>query len=171
MSEPWLADSVGPNMRVLICGLNPSVYSAESGISFGRPGNRFWPAALAAGLVSVDRDPAHALKHHGVGFTDLVKRPTRKASELEPHEYRDGLPRLDALAERYRPMVVCFVGLTGWRLAVDKTATAGWQARPVGPARAYLMASTSGLNAHASLDDLTSHLRVVYEACKNDPRS
>ena len=47
-----LADTVGPAMRLLVCGLNPSVYSADAGVGFARPGNRFWPAALAGGLVS-----------------------------------------------------------------------------------------------------------------------
>ncbi|MEM8705629.1 MAG: methyltransferase domain-containing protein, partial [Actinomycetota bacterium] len=51
-----LPDIVGPSMRLLICGLNPSVYSAETLVGFGRPGNRFWPAALAAGIATVDRD-------------------------------------------------------------------------------------------------------------------
>ena len=46
-----LADTVGAGMRLLVCGLNPSVYSADVGVPFARPGNRFWPAALAAGLV------------------------------------------------------------------------------------------------------------------------
>ena len=53
-----LPDTVGPDMRLLVCGLNPSVYAADAGAGFARPGNRFWPAALAAGLVSTDRDPA-----------------------------------------------------------------------------------------------------------------
>ena len=52
-----LPDIVGPAMRLLMCGLNPSVYSADVGIGFGRPGNRFWPAALMAGVASVDRTP------------------------------------------------------------------------------------------------------------------
>ena len=29
----------------------PSVYSAETLVGFGRPGNRFWPAALDAGIA------------------------------------------------------------------------------------------------------------------------
>ena len=44
-------------MRLLVCGLNPSVFSADVGIGFARNGNRYWPAALAAGIVTVDRDP------------------------------------------------------------------------------------------------------------------
>ena len=57
-----LPDTVGPGMRLLVCGLNPSVLSADVGIGFARNGNRYWPAALAAGLVTVDRDPRHAAR-------------------------------------------------------------------------------------------------------------
>ncbi|HYD10445.1 MAG TPA: uracil-DNA glycosylase family protein, partial [Acidimicrobiales bacterium] len=77
-----LPDLVRPGLRVLFCGYNPSLYAADTGVAFGRPGNRFWPAALAAGVVSVDRDPWHATRHHGVGWTDLVKRATTAADEL-----------------------------------------------------------------------------------------
>ncbi len=81
-------------MRLLVCGLNPSVYSADAGRGFARPGNRYWPAALAAGIVSRDRDTRHALLHHGVGMTDLVKRATPRADELTIDEYRDGVERV-----------------------------------------------------------------------------
>ena len=53
-----LPDTVGPGMRLLVCGLNPSVYSADAGIGFARPGNRFWPAATASGLVTQAAQPA-----------------------------------------------------------------------------------------------------------------
>ena len=66
-------------MRLLVVGLNPSLYSADVGVGYRRPGNRFWPAALGAGLVTRDRDPSHALRVHGVGMTDLVKRATSNA--------------------------------------------------------------------------------------------
>ena len=56
-----LADSVGPGMRLLVCGINPSPFSADVGVGYGRPGNRFWPAAVAAGVAPVDRDPVAAL--------------------------------------------------------------------------------------------------------------
>ena len=44
-----LPDVVGPGMRLLLCGLNPSLYAADAGVGFARPGNRFWPAALPPG--------------------------------------------------------------------------------------------------------------------------
>ena len=155
-----LADTVGANMRMLICGLNPSLHAAEVGVGFARGGNRFWPAALAAGLVSRDRDPRHALVSHGIGMTDLVKRPTRQAAELTTAEYAEGLARLERLVGRLEPGVVCFVGLAGWRAAVDRTAAPGPQDRRISGRPAYLMPSTSGLNARTSLEELTSHLRA-----------
>jgi len=39
-----LPDYVGPAMRILLVGLNPSPYAADVGVGFARPGNRFWPA-------------------------------------------------------------------------------------------------------------------------------
>jgi TDG/mug DNA glycosylase family protein len=156
-----LPDTVGPGMRVLVCGLNPSEYAADAGVGYARPGNRFWPAALAAGLVSRDRDPVHALHAHGAGMTDLVKRATVRASELRDDEYRAGLARVERLVAWLQPRVVCFVGLDGWRTAVDRKATPGRQPGDLAGAAVYVMPSTSGLNARTSLDDLVAHLRAV----------
>jgi TDG/mug DNA glycosylase family protein len=158
-----LADTVGPDMGVLMCGLNPSVYAADAGIGFARPGNRFWPAALAAGLVGRDRDPLHALLSHGLGMTDLVKRATTAASELSKDEYRAGLQRVTRLVEWLHPGVVCFNGLAGWRAAVDRKATPGPQDEPLAGATVYVMPSTSGLNAATPLADLVDHLQAVRD--------
>jgi double-stranded uracil-DNA glycosylase len=156
-----LPDTVGPAMRLLICGLNPSLYAADAGVAFARPGNRFWRAALAAGIVSVDRDPDHALRHRGIGMTDLVKRATVAAHELSTAEYRTGLARLERLVRWLRPGGVCFVGLAGWRAAVDRRAQPGRQAQRLGDAPVYVMPSTSGLNARYSLTELAEHLRCA----------
>ena len=156
-----LPDTVGADMRLVISGLNPSPAAADAGVGFARPGNRFWPAALAAGLVSVDRDPVHALEHHRVGMTDVVKRTTRRADELAPAEYADGMARLERMVERLSVPTVCFVGLAGWRAVRDRRASAGWQPETLGGARVYLMPSTSGLNASSQLPDLTAHLEAA----------
>jgi TDG/mug DNA glycosylase family protein len=159
-----LPDTVGPAMRLLICGLNPSLYAADAGVAFARPGNRFWPAALAAGLLSVDRDPDHALRHHGIGMTDLVKRATVAADELSTAEYRTGLARVERLLRWLRPGGVCFVGLAGWRAAVDRRAQPGPQSQRLGEVPVYVMPSTSGLNARCSLGELVEHLRAGASA-------
>lgn len=166
---PWVAvrsipDWVGPGMRVLIVGLNPSPASADAGVNFARPGNRFWPAALASGLVSADRDPEHALVVDGVGFSDLVKRTTARAAELSPAELVAGRERLERLVTWLRPAAICVLGLTGWRQAADRGAVAGWQPEPLGPAPVYLMPNPSGLNAHARPEDFVHHFHQVLEA-------
>ncbi|MGQ0831012.1 MAG: mismatch-specific DNA-glycosylase [Microthrixaceae bacterium] len=161
--ERTLPDTVGAGMRLLVCGLNPSLHAADAGVGFVTPGNRYWPAALAAELVSRDRDPRHALLSHGVGMTDLVKRATPRADAVTRDEYRAGVERLDRLCGCLQPTAVCVVGLAGWRAAVDRKATPGWQERPLGDRPVYVMPSTSGLNAATSLADLVEHLRAASQ--------
>jgi double-stranded uracil-DNA glycosylase len=161
--ERTLPDTVGPGMQLLVCGLNPSVRAADVGVGFVTPGNRFWPAAAAAGLVSQDRDPRHALRAHGLGMTDLVKRATPRAAELRVDEYRAGVERVERLCAWLQPAAVCVVGLAGWRAAVDRSAEPGWQARRLGDRPVYVMPSTSGLNAATSLATLTDHLRAAAD--------
>jgi double-stranded uracil-DNA glycosylase len=158
-----LADRVGPGMRLLVCGLNPSLYAADAGVEFARPGNRFWPAALGAGLVSRDRDPDHALRVHGVGFTDLVKRATVGADELTPEELRAGMGRVARLCAWLRPGGLCLLGLAGWRAAVDRRAVAGPQDRRLGGVPVYVMPNPSGRNAHTTPAALVEHLRAAVE--------
>ncbi len=158
--ERTLGDTVGPGMRLLVCGVNPSPYSADAGVGYARPGNRFWPAALAAGLVDVDRDPVAALGR-GLGMTDFAKRATRTAAEVTREEYGAGFARVAALVRWLRPGAVCFVGLSGWRTVVDRGAVAGPQPDGVAGRPAYVMPSTSGLNARTSLAELAAHLAAA----------
>jgi TDG/mug DNA glycosylase family protein len=164
-----LPDTVGPDMQVLICGLNPSEYSADRGVGFARRSNRFWTVAVEAGLVTRPFDPLHALAAHGVGMTDMVKRATVASRELSRDEYRAGAARVERLARWLRPRAVCFVGLEGWRAAVDRSATAGWQPQGFGGVPAYVMPSTSGLNASASRTVLAAHLRAVRSVVPRTP--
>jgi TDG/mug DNA glycosylase family protein len=156
-----LADTVGPRMRVLVCGLNPSVVAADAGYGYAGRSNRFWPAALEAGLVTRRDDPRHALVVDRIGMTDLVKRATPSAVELTAQEFEAGAERVARMVDWLRPSAVLFVGLTGWRAAVDRHAVAGWQERGFAGAAAYVMPSTSGLNAHASVASLVDHMRAV----------
>ena len=96
-------------------------------------------------------------------MTDLVKRASPRADELHPDEYRSGMQRLEALCSWLRPGAVCVVGLSGWRVAVDRRAVAGPQIRRVGGRPVYLMPNPSGLNTHVSVDDLAGHFRAAGE--------
>lgn len=156
-----LPDHVGGGMRLLLCGLNPSLYAADRGIGFGRPGNRFWPAMLTAGLATVDRDPAHLLRHHRIGMTDLAKRATVAASEVTADEYVKGVARVERLCRWLQPEALYLVGLAGWRAAVDRRATVGWQSRRLGGVPVYVGPSTSGLNASTQLPGHVEHLEAA----------
>jgi TDG/mug DNA glycosylase family protein len=156
-----LANTVGPGMHLLVCGVNPSPYSADAGVGYGRPGNRFWPAAVAAGLVARDRDPVDALVNHGMGMTDFVKRPTRTAAEVTVDEYRRGFARVERLVHWLQPGAICFTGLSGWRSVINPKAVAGRQPESIGDRPVYVMPSTSGLNARTSMAELTDHLRAA----------
>jgi TDG/mug DNA glycosylase family protein len=159
-----LPDPVGPGMRLLVCGLNPSIYSADAGVGYARPGNRFWPALRLSGLSALDRDADRLLREARIGITDLVKRPTVGAAELRAEEYRTGLARVERLCRLLAPAAVCFVGLAGWRAAVDRRATVGWQERRLGgKTPAYVMPSTSGLNARIPVGELADHLATAAE--------
>ena len=82
----------GAPLRVLFCGINPSLYSAATGWHFARPGNRFWPALHLSGFTPRRLDPAEQdlLAGYGLGITNLVARATAQASELDAAELRVG---------------------------------------------------------------------------------
>jgi len=156
-----LPDTVGPGMHLLVCGLNPSVYAADHGVGYARPNNRFWPMALATARVTRDRDPLHALTEHGIGMTDLVKRATHGATELTTGEYREGVARVQRLVAWLEPGAVCFVGLAGWRAALNRRAKPGVQPGGFAGVPAYVMPSTSGANARTTMGELVKHLRAA----------
>ncbi len=163
-----LPDFVGPGMGVLVCGLNPSLVAADAGYGYAGPTNRFWRAAVSAGLVGAARArrPLAVLADDGVGMTDLVKRATPRAVGLTAAEYRAGLARLARLVAWLAPRVVLFVGLAGWRAAVDRSARPGRQPGGGGVfgrlgSEVYVMPSTSGLNARTPLAELVGHMQAA----------
>ncbi|MFI5315863.1 MAG: methyltransferase domain-containing protein [Myxococcota bacterium] len=153
-----LPDSIRPGLRLLVVGLNPSPIAAANGVAFAGANNRFWSAAKRAGWIERERDRDAALRR-GIGFTDLVKRVTASASALRPREYRRGIERVARLVRVHRPRAVVFVGLEGFRRAVDPSAQPGVLRGGFAGRPAYLTPSTSGRNAATSLDSLVRHLR------------
>jgi TDG/mug DNA glycosylase family protein len=154
-----LPDVVGPGMRAMICGLNPSLVAADAGFAYAGATNRFWAAALSAGLVTVARRPLETLALDGVGITDLVKRASARSHHLSGAEYLEGALRVERLVAWLVPQVVIFVGLEGWRAARDRRATPGWQPQGMAQVSTYVMPSTSGANARTSPLQLVGHLQ------------
>ena len=150
-------DLVGPSTRVLLCGINPSLWSGAVGLHFANPSNRLWPALHAAGWTQrrLRPDETGELLEAGLGITNLVARATARADELDDDELRAGLADVTALAERVRPRHVAFLGLTAYRTATGaRRAVVGPQQRRLGPAGVWLLPNPSGLNASWQLPRL-----------------
>jgi len=159
---PTLPDTVGSNMRMLLVGLNPSLHSVEAGYGFAGPGNRFWPAVIEAGLISKSRNPMHALRHHQIGMSDLVKRASARASAISDVEYQAGVARLDRLCDWLSPEIVCVLGITGWRSALkNRNLRLGKQTTQLGGRTVYVLPNPSGLNAHTNCTDLVTQFREL----------
>src|SRR5262249_39355375 len=117
-----IPDVIGPGLKVLFCGINPSLYSAAVGHHFARPGNRVWPARHAGGFTERRLHPSEQaeLLRAGYGITNLVARATAAAEELSDEELLRGGRLLGRKVKRYEPAVVAFLGVTAYRTALGR---------------------------------------------------
>lgn len=109
-----LEDLIEDGLDVLFVGYNPNPYAVEHGHYYARKANRFWEDLHAAGFVPrVLRGPGEdrEILAHGLGLTDVIKRPTPNIDGLSAAEFKRGIARLDGLLVRHRPRFVCFNGL------------------------------------------------------------
>jgi double-stranded uracil-DNA glycosylase len=161
-------DLIAPDLRVLFCGINPSLYSAVVGYHFARPGNRFWRTLHAAGFTERLLAPAQQqeLLALGIGLTNVVPEASASADALGPDDYRRGAALLRRKLRRYRPRVLAFLGLGAYRLvAGEPTAQVGPQA-PFAGIPTWALPNPSGLNAHYQLEELARRYRELAEALR-----
>lgn len=152
-------DLGGPGLRVLLVGINPSLWSGWSGYHFGRPSNRLWPTLHEAGLTPrrlAPEDTAELLAA-GIGITNLVNRATARADELTDDEIRAGLPRLLDTVTRWTPPYIAVLGVTAYRTAFGRPrARVGPQDDTLAAVPLWVLPNPSGLNAHYQQPDLTA---------------
>ena len=164
---PDVLPPAGEPLRVLFCGINPSLYSAATGWHFARPGNRFWPALHLSGFTPRRLAPAEQdlLPGYGLGITNLVARATAQAAELDAAELRAGGERLAALIAGRRPRVLAVAGVTAYRTAFARPRAAiGPQPDALGSARLWVLPNPSGLNASWTLPRIAAAFRELREA-------
>jgi TDG/mug DNA glycosylase family protein len=172
VAPPTLPDLLRSGLDLVFVGINPGLYSARQGHYFARRTNRFWPAFSRSILSAAARRsldvltlvPEHdaALLDHGFGFTDIVKRPTGNAAQLEPGELAAAAPALLEKLAVHQPRVACFHGLTGYRpfarTIFGDTASPpalGIQRYAIGTMRLFVAPNPSPANAHFTLADQT----------------
>jgi TDG/mug DNA glycosylase family protein len=160
-------DLIAPELRVLFCGINPSLYTAAVGYHFARPGNRFWKTIHAAGFTERVLDPSeqHLLLARGVGLTNVVARASVSADELELAEYRRGGALLARKLRRYQPRVLAFLGLGAYRIAAERPeAKVGRQPDRFADVEVWALPNPSGLNAHYRFEDLVECYAALARA-------
>jgi TDG/mug DNA glycosylase family protein len=160
-----LPDLLRDGLDLVFVGINPSLYSVAQGHYFARKSNRFWPCLSrsvlsravrqALGVERLEAVHDQSLPELGIGFTDIVKRPTAKASDLGREEFAAGAAALLPKLERYRPRMVCFQGITGYRpfaaaMGVAEPPTLGLQSLRLGRTEVFVVPSPSAANAHVT---------------------
>lgn len=167
-----LPDLLAPGLRLVSVGLNPSLPSVAAGFYFANPRNRFWAALNDSELVREHLTPGpEAMRRlfevHRIGFTDLVKRPTRGAGELRAADYRAGAAALEARLALYAPRLLWFHGRVAWghflhhARRLQPAADWGLQPEQLAGAPVFVTPNPSPANAAFSRADLTAHYRAL----------
>jgi TDG/mug DNA glycosylase family protein len=159
-----IPDLLRPGLTLVFCGYNPSLRSGATGHHYAHPGNRFWRVIHAAGITERLYRPEEdaELLARGIGFTNIVSRPTRRADELTRDEIRAGAAALREKLERHQPRAVVYtgVGVYQWLRGATKVAW-GVQAESAVPGIIdVVVPSPSGLN-RMTFDELVEQYRVL----------
>lgn len=125
-----LKELLRPGLRAVIIGINPSCVSVKRGHYYqGKLGQRLWRRLQDYGVTGplpkgAEDDAAFT---RGFGFADVVRRPTKSATDLKPSELRDGardlLRRLAITNER--PLIL-FTYAAAEKAAGDYLRAAGY---------------------------------------------
>lgn len=173
-------DLVGDDVRLLLVGINPGLWTAATNTHFAYPSNRFYPALHLAGITPTAIDPNGAtdedrtmLRGLGIAITNVVARATARASELTRQELRDGGEVVAGKVADWGPNVVAFVGITAYRDAYGRRgAQTGRQPAEewVAGVETWAVPNPSGLNAHETVASLARQYRAVAEVAGIDCR-
>ena len=139
-------------MKMILVGSNPGDRSARVGHYYAGRGNQFWPMMYESGVIPepIGYEDDRRILEFGIGMTDLVKRPTRSADELERQEFAEGRVLLAQKLEDMRPRVIAFNGKMVYEKFTGGECKLGLQKEKLYGAHVFVLPSTSG--AHTGND-------------------
>jgi TDG/mug DNA glycosylase family protein len=124
--------------KLLFVGINPHFGSFQRGVPFSN-NKMFWYLLAAAGVIGESRETLSddaALKRvyqacftpaYGLGFINVVQRPTRDITEIRRGEELPGRRQIERIIRQERPRVVCFIGKIAYqKFAGVKDVAFGW---------------------------------------------
>ena len=135
---------------ILFVGINPHPGSFRRKVPFSN-NKTFWYLLSDAGLLTESRDELRddASLHriyatrfnatYGLGFVNLIDRPTRGVAELGRGEETVGRRRLDRILSTQRPKVACFIGKIAFAKYIGSGEVRfGWQ-ESIGRTKVFVM--------------------------------
>ena len=152
---------------MIFCGLNPASSAVIAGHNFSNRSNRFWPVLHLAGFTDVRLQPQdeRRLLEYGCGITAIVRRPTRKAAEVSPKEFKRARTGFEAKMRRYAPRSIAFLGKRALSIMIGQPVLE-WGRQPLAFAgtMAWVLPNPSGLNRSFTLDALVR----AYSELRNE---
>jgi TDG/mug DNA glycosylase family protein len=156
-STRYEPDILAQGLDVIFCGLNPASTAAAAGHNFSSGSNRFWTVLYLAGFTEARIRPEDEcrLLEYGCGITAIVRRPTKRAAEVGPEEFRQARRGFEAKMREYAPRVVAFLGKRAVAAMIGRTDV-DWGRLPTEFAgtMAWVLPNPSGLNRGFTLDAL-----------------
>jgi double-stranded uracil-DNA glycosylase len=160
-------DILAPGLDVIFCGLNPASSAAVAGHNFSSGTNRFWTVLHLAGFTDVRLQPQdeRRLLEYRCGITAIVRRPTKRAAEISPEEFRQARIGFEAKMLHYAPRSIAFLGKRALSAMIGRPDVS-WGRLPTEFAgtMAWLLPNPSGLNrgfTRAALVSAYEELRIA----------
>jgi double-stranded uracil-DNA glycosylase len=116
-----LPDVLGPGLDVVFVGTAAGTRSAEEGVYYAHPGNKFWTTLKTIGLLprTFVKEDFRDAPRHGIGFTDMCK--IRAGSDAEIGNDAFDRARFARAIRRAAPGVIAFT---------SKKAASAWLGVP-----------------------------------------
>ena len=158
-------DILGPDLRLVFCGINPGFRSAEAGAHFANPRNDFWRLLADAGFTPRLLDPGEqwSLLDLGYGLTNSAPRTTRGSSDLRRADFAGSAERLEQIAGDLRPEGIAFVGKAAYEGAFRERPELGLQERRLADTWLFVLPSTSPANAAVPYDERLRWFTALHD--------
>jgi TDG/mug DNA glycosylase family protein len=157
-------------LDVIFCGMNPALSAAAAGHNFSNRSNRFWSVLHLAGFTDVALQPQdeRRLLDYRCGITAIVSRPTRRASEISPQEFKQARAAFEMTIKRYAPRAIAILGKRAFSSILGEPVLSwGRQQQRFAGALTWVLPNPSGLNRSFTRDALVasySELRLALRA-------
>lgn len=166
MKKQTLPDILALNLKVVFCGLNPGLSSANHGHHFMNKSNRFWKVLHLSGLTKeiIEAQNDRDLLKYKFGLTSAVARATTKASEITKGEFKKDVKVLEEKIRYSTPHVIAFLGKAAYHeISGKKILDWGLQDELFAGATVWILPNTSGLNRNFSLDALVENFSQLQK--------